>query len=109
MGTRDWRALERNYRCGTCGSRLVTRVIDGEWVTLCPKVAAHREFVRAGTVDCLRAREVMKELEAQDVLAHLPEELRREIEGGRSANKRIDKPSSVSQGGHSPQGCGEEG
>ena len=74
--------LQRFWVCGTCGAPLVTRCREGEWTTECAKDRNHpgSEFVTAKTWMYREQREARRNAGAQEVLAHLPTELRKEIE-----------------------------
>jgi ribosomal protein L37AE/L43A len=73
--------LERLWVCGECGSRLVTRYVEGTWVTQCAGHPEHSDqgFIHWKSHNYLMAARAERDARAGDVLAHLPEALRKEI------------------------------
>jgi hypothetical protein len=82
LGVRHTTAC-RDYVCGECGGRLVTRCLAGQWVTMCAENGSHDpdEFIHK-TSWAWREHERMKEAaQAQDVFDHLPAELQAVLKG----------------------------
>ena len=79
-----WHSVaQRDWVCGECGSRLLTRWFDSKpnWRTVCTGDADHLPdaFIHKGTWAYRQAQTVLETEQAQDVLAHLPTELRAAI------------------------------
>ena len=75
-------ALRRDWLCGTCGSRLVTKWMNGGWATVCANNAAHPAdvFLTKSAWQRWRSEQLAEEAIAQDILAHLPPEVRAAID-----------------------------
>jgi len=73
----------RDWVCGTCGSRLVTRYYADRlwWRTECAANSAHddQKFIHKSTQEYIEHRELMDAAQAQDVFEHLPAELQAAI------------------------------
>ena len=73
----------RDWVCGTCGSRLVTRYSDTapHWRTVCAGDESHdsQQFIHQSTMEYLEHREAMNAAMAEDVFKHLPPELQAAI------------------------------
>ena len=67
----------RDYVCGECGSRLTTRFFENvhNWRTVCTSDSSHdsAKFVTSTAWEYCKAT---NDLAAQDVLAHLPADVR---------------------------------
>ncbi len=73
----------RDWVCGTCGSKLVTRYYADRlwWRTECAANSAHDDqaFVHYSTWEYLKHRDYMDAAQARDVFEHLPPELQAAI------------------------------
>jgi len=73
----------RDWLCGECGSRLVTRwVADApHWRTVCSDNADHdsEKFVHQSSWAYIEHRRQREAAQAQDVFTHLPDELQAAI------------------------------
>ena len=73
----------RDWLCGTCGSKLVTRWFEDapNWRTVCTADDHHDpdEFVHGSTWAYLEARQQMDAMKGREVFAHLPDELQAAI------------------------------
>lgn len=70
---------DRDYRCGECGSRLVTRYVDGQWLTMCARDSSHEGIVHKAKWAAQQQRELQQQEVAREVMAHLPAELQAAI------------------------------
>lgn len=74
----------RDWMCGTCGGRLVTRFYETapNWRTVCTRDASHddQKFIHKSTAEYIEHREAMNAALAEDVFAHLPSELQAAIQ-----------------------------
>ena len=74
----------RDWVCGTCGSKLVTRYYADRlwWRTECAQNSAHddQKFVHKSTWEYLEHREYMDTAQAREVFEHLPAELQAAIQ-----------------------------
>jgi hypothetical protein len=79
----------RDWVCGECGSRLVTRYIHDSdptqsgWRTICHNEPKHSSdnFVHKNSWAYIEHRKLKEAAQAQDVFSHLPAELQAAIEG----------------------------
>lgn len=73
----------RDWVCGTCGGRLVTRFCETapHWRTVCGVDASHddQKFIHKSTVEYIEHREAMNAALAEDVFKHLPADLQAAI------------------------------
>jgi len=74
----------RDWVCGTCGSKLVTRYYADRlwWRTECAAMSAHddQKFVHHSTWEYLQHRDYFDAAEAREILNHLPAELQAAIQ-----------------------------
>ena len=75
----------RDWVCGVCGSRLVTRFMIDGWATMCANDDEHDpdKFVHKQSWAHMEHRRLTEAAQAQDVLDHLPLELQAAINEGR--------------------------
>ena len=75
--------LRRDWVCGTCGSRLVTRWFTDapHWHTVCANDVGHPadDFVHGKTWAYREYKRMVEAAQAQEVFAHLPPELQAAI------------------------------
>lgn len=74
---------QRDWRCGICGSKLVTRWAPEGWRTVCAASPEHddQEFVHQSTWEYIEHRRLTEAAQAEDVFHHLPPELQAAITG----------------------------
>ncbi len=72
----------RDWRCGLCGARLVTIWTESGWRTVCGQERSHdpNQFIHRAELETRLHQQWLDKAEAEEVLAHLPAEMRQAIE-----------------------------
>ena len=102
----EHRIAESSWRCGICGSRLVTRWFEESpnWRTLCYQDRVHdsQKFIHATSSAYHEGRKRLESMQARDVFRHLPAELQEtlseqlDIAEGREMDRKRDEALPVS-------------
>jgi hypothetical protein len=66
--------LIRDYLCAQCESALVERCIDGDWIVLCAREAAHEGKVTKFWVDQQQKQSIMEGVEMRVAFPDLVEQ-----------------------------------
>ena len=71
----------RDWVCGECGSRLVTKFLPDGWRTICSRDFEHDpdKFVHKQSWAWMEHRRLTETAQAKDVFDHLPAELQASI------------------------------
>jgi predicted RNA-binding Zn-ribbon protein involved in translation (DUF1610 family) len=71
----------RDYVCSTCGGGLITRCIDGQWLTMCCRDNTHDPdtFIKQATWQAIQTRRMIEAEKAREVFANLPADVQAAI------------------------------